>query len=138
MEVDARPDHPDPNPPALEQPAVVLIAHGSRNQGANDDHVALCEAIERRRADVGRGGKVLPAFLEIAEPSIPDAIDLAARDSSEVRILPLFINQGNHVSHDIPEIVEEARQRHPAIDIRLLPHVGADPRFADLVVDLSG
>ena len=80
---------------------------------------------------------VVPAYLEIAEPSIPDAIDRVVADGAgTVRLLPHFLGPGNHVQRDLPAIVAEARERHPEVAIELAPHLGADPRLVDLLADL--
>lgn len=115
-------------------PAVILIAHGSRNPAAQADHQLLCDRVAARA-----GTTVSPAYLELAEPSIPDAIDGAVgAGATRVRLVPLFLHTGNHVARDIPEIVTAARRRHPDVDIELETHVGADPRLVDLVADRIG
>ncbi len=122
-----------PSPSSTPSPhdsVTLLVAHGSRNARTAADHAALCNAVA---AHAG-GATVLPAFLEISEPSIGDAIDHAVADgASEVVVLPLFVHVGNHVERDIPAIVDEARARHPGTAIDLRPHVGAATGFVDLV-----
>lgn len=109
----------------------VLIAHGSRNPATALEHAALSERIGR-----AAGSPVVPAYLELSVPSIPDAIDAAvAGGASTVRLVPFFLHVGNHVLVDLPEIVERARGRHPDTTIVLEEHIGADPRVVDLVAD---
>ena len=111
--------------------AVILIAHGSRNPAAQADHQLLCDRVAARS-----GTTVAAAYLELAEPSIPDAIDAAVADgATRVRLVPLFLHTGNHVARDIPELVDAARLRHPEVELDLETHVGADPRLVDLVAD---
>ena len=79
-------------PEADHRPDAVtlLVAHGSRNARATADHTALCNAV----ADES-GRTVRPAFLEISEPSIGDAVDAAVRDGARVVIVvPLFVHAG--------------------------------------------
>ncbi|MFN7968156.1 MAG: CbiX/SirB N-terminal domain-containing protein [Acidimicrobiales bacterium] len=118
-------------PEADHRPDAVtlLVAHGSRNARATADHTALCNAV----ADES-GRTVRPAFLEISEPSIGDAVDAAVRDGARVVIVvPLFVHAGNHVEVDIPGIVATARLRHPDVDIDLRAHLGATPDFVRMV-----
>ena len=76
----------------------------------------------------------MPAYLELAEPSIPAAIDSAiAAGATQVRLVPHFLGPGNHVMVDIPEIVAAARQRHPGIEVELSEYLGADPALIDLL-----
>jgi sirohydrochlorin cobaltochelatase len=113
----------------------LLVAHGSRNPAAGEAHLALCGAVATASsAAAGRAVDVVPAYLEIAEPSIPDAIDAAvAGGATTVRVLPHFLGPGNHVQVDIPQIVDAARERHPEVTIELAEHLGADPALVDLL-----
>jgi len=122
---------------------VLLVAHGSRNPDAAVAHEQLCAAVQAEVDDGGEGGdvggrtdppRVRPAYLEIAAPSIPDAIDAAVADgATSVRLLPHFLGPGNHVQRDLPAIVAEARTRHPGVTIELAEHLGADPGLVALL-----
>jgi sirohydrochlorin cobaltochelatase len=110
---------------------VLLIAHGSRNPATAGDHAALCRAVADRSGVVVR-----PAYLELTEPSIPDAVSAAVDGgATTVRLVPFFLHVGNHVLRDLPAIADEARARHPGIEVVLEEHTGADPRLVDLVAD---
>ena len=62
----------------------------------------------------------------------------AARDGvGAVKVFPLFLAAGAHVERDIPAQVREAQAAYPAIDVRLLPALGTDPRVADLLTTLA-
>ena len=121
-----------------QQPATevtLLVAHGSRNPRAAEAHEQLCRAVARAAsASTGDAVQVEPAYLEITEPSIADAIDAAvARGARTVQVLPHFLGPGNHVLVDIPGIVDAARSRHPDVRIELSEHLGADPALVDLL-----
>jgi sirohydrochlorin ferrochelatase len=109
--------------------AIVVIAHGSRADAANQAHVALCAELARRT-----GREVRAAFLEIAEPSIPDALTaVAAEGHTSVDVLPHFLAPGNHTTVDIPALVDGAARAHPDVTFELLPYTGADPGLVDLL-----
>lgn len=113
----------------------LLVAHGSRNPAAAEAHERLCAAVAAA-ASAASGGpvEVVPAYLEIASPSIGDAVDAAVeRGALSVRVLPHFLGPGNHVQVDIPRIVRAASERHPAVAIELAEHLGADPALVDLL-----
>jgi sirohydrochlorin ferrochelatase len=114
---------------------VLLVAHGSRNPAAQAAHAALVDALA-----AATDATVRPAYLEMAEPSIPDAIDHAVdAGATHLRVLPCFLHPGNHVLVDIPALVEAARERHRGARIDLLGHLGADPSLVGLLADqLSG
>lgn len=102
---------------------VVLAAHGSRAEAANTAHRDLVAAIAEQSS-----APVVPAFLELAEPSIPDAIDAAAADgATRVLVLPYFLHPGRHLADDLTGIVAAATERHPAVTVELLGLFGADP-----------
>lgn len=76
------------------------------------------------------------AYLEINTPSIPEAIDRAARAGSrDIRVLPYFLLTGRHVLEDIPRIILEAKKKHPKTAIRLCPYLGYDERIVAVARD---
>ena len=114
--------------------ALVLIAHGSRLEAANAEIRALAQKLEARLKH-----PVIGAFLELAEPSIPDAVDLALREGPhEILILPYFLTQGRHVQEDIPAILAEKARAYPETPLRLLPYLGSQDSILDLLESLAG
>lgn len=112
---------------------VLLVAHGSRNPRAAEEHKRLCELVAQALDQTTASVQVRPAYLELTEPSMATAIDDAVRaGATTIRVLPHFLNSGNHVLIDLPAIVEAAREAHPNIDIRLETHLGADPGLIEL------
>lgn len=110
--------------------AIVVAAHGSRAEAANLAHREVVEALA---ASVTQ--PVTPAFLELAEPSIPAAIDAAAAGgATTVLVLPYFLHPGRHLSDDLPAIVAEAHRRLPDVEVRLLGSFGAEPELLDVLV----
>jgi len=110
---------------------LVLAAHGSRADDANDAHRALAHAVDRR-VDLA----VRPAFLELAEPSITDAIDAAvAGGASTVLVLPYFLHPGRHLRDHVPELIAAAAARYPDRRIELADAFGDDHAIIDLLVD---
>lgn len=114
--------------------SLIIIAHGSRRQQSNDEVRQLALQIEQRAHE--RFTSVRCAYLELADPDIPTAIEQAiATGGSELHLVPYFLSAGRHVAHDIPEIVEQKRQQHPDINIHLDDHLGSAPGMAQLVLD---
>lgn len=103
--------------------AVVLVAHGSRHPDAARDHATLCVELAQQT-----GMQVLPAFLELNEPSIVDACVAAAGDcppDEVVWVVPYFVHIGNHTTRDIPAAVDKARADAPSTMFALAPHIGS-------------
>jgi sirohydrochlorin ferrochelatase len=109
--------------------AVVLVAHGSRASSANQAHLDLA-----RRLDARIGPTVMGAFMELAEPSIGDAVRRAADGgATTIAVLPYFLHPGRHQQKDIPELVAEAADTRPGVEVRVVDHFGADPGVLDLL-----
>ncbi|HIE54081.1 MAG TPA: cobalamin biosynthesis protein CbiX [Chromatiaceae bacterium] len=116
--------------------ALLLVAHGSRREASNEEVRRLCERITNE--DGKTFGLVEAAFLELAEPSIPEGIrQCVEAGADEVLVLPYFLSAGRHVSEDIPAIVETARLEHPRIAIRLAPYLGAADAVPDLIMRVA-
>ena len=113
---------------------VVVAAHGSRAEAANAAHRDLVEVVAAQSPV-----RVVPAFLELSEPSIPAAIDDAVADgATSVLVLPYFLHPGRHLAEDLTGIVAAANERHPASSVGLLDLFGADPSLAALVAAQIG
>jgi len=96
----------------------------------------LVEALRRRA--VGRFDRVDHAFLQFAEPTFAEALErCVAAGATRVVVLPFLLSPGSHVDQDIPALVEEARRRHPALEIETVPYVGASPSMPELLLDLA-
>lgn len=112
---------------------LLVLAHGSRRRESNEE----IRHLSRRLAEClhDRYESVAPAFLELAEPSIPAAIDGAVNaGAAEVVLFPYFLSAGRHVGEDIPRLVAEARHRHPHVRLELRPHLGELPGLIQLIV----
>jgi sirohydrochlorin ferrochelatase len=113
--------------------SLLLVAHGSRRQASNDEVRAL---IRRLRAAAGSFDHLDCAFLELAEPSIPDGLRQAiAKGASEVVVLPYFLSAGRHVMTDIPAEIEPVRKAYPSVDIFLAPYLGAAEGVVGLLME---
>jgi sirohydrochlorin ferrochelatase len=111
---------------------LLLVAHGSRRQASNDEVQQLRTTLQIKLRD--RFEYVGCAFLELAEPSIPDAIQTCIDDGATgISVLPYFLAAGRHVTEDIPAIVQTKKNQYPDIDIRILPYLGAAAGLIDLL-----
>jgi sirohydrochlorin ferrochelatase len=111
--------------------ALVLVAHGSRREASNDEIRELAQAMARRNSDFD---KIYPGFLELAEPSIPDAIRTAAADgANDIIVMPYFLSAGRHVVKDIPAEVDSVRDELSNIPIRLAPYLGQADELIDIL-----
>lgn len=112
--------------------ALLVIAHGSRRQASNDEVVSLTKQLAERIKP--QYPIVLAGFLEIASPSITDALNNCLQaGATEITILPYFLAAGKHVHRDIPEEIAPFQQANPELNIMVLPHLGSTSGMIDLM-----
>jgi precorrin-8X/cobalt-precorrin-8 methylmutase len=74
--------------------------------------------------------------MEFAEPKIPDAIRQAVSEGAKKVILhPFFLSAGQHVTKDIPEMIEEARSSHPDVKFIYTEPLGIHDKLAQVVLE---
>jgi sirohydrochlorin ferrochelatase len=115
---------------------LLIIAHGSRRQASNEEVLQLADAVRRRE---GLGfAEVATGFLELAEPTVPDALQgCIDRGATEVIVFPYFLAAGRHVVSDIPEEIGPVQARHPEVSIRVLPHLGASDILPEVILGMA-
>lgn len=118
----------------MKTPCLVLLAHGSRNPRWRKPFEHLLEELRR---EVGRDRAYL-SYMEMAEPSLSDVIrQLSDRGMGPIRILPLFMSNGSHLSEDIPAQVAQLHRDYPGLELELLPPIGSHSRFMAMVRELA-
>jgi sirohydrochlorin ferrochelatase len=118
--------------PSTSHTAVLLMAHGSRRQNANDDLAKLAEIVRAR----GPYRLVEIGYLELAEPSIPAGAQACVEQGADtVLMLPYFLSAGRHVVGDLQRFRDELSARFPGVSFRLCPPLGLHPSMADIVLD---
>ena len=116
--------------------ALLLIAHGSRRQASNDEVRDLAQALKHQTGD--EFSIVECAFLELAEPSIPDGVSACVEKGAEsVTVLPYFLSAGRHVVTDIPEELQKAQDKHPQVKIKTAPYLGSAQGISEILIGLS-
>ena len=115
---------------------LLLIAHGSRREASNQEVRELAARLEQIAGD--HFDRVIPAFLELAEPDIPNGVDLCVESgATTVTAVPYFLSAGRHVAEDIPAELEKARHRHPAVRVRQSDYLGKHASVPDLLLALA-
>jgi|HubBroStandDraft_1064217.scaffolds.fasta_scaffold1036023_2 sirohydrochlorin cobaltochelatase len=108
---------------------VLIISHGSREKSAKDDFKRLV----KKYGKLHPRWKVSHAYLEMAKPSIPEALETLALKSNEILVLPLFLFAAKHVKKHIPEILGTFRKSHPEIKVKLAKPLGSDPKLLEIL-----
>jgi sirohydrochlorin ferrochelatase len=113
--------------------AMLIVAHGSRREASNDEIRDLARAVARRAE--GSFDRVSCAFLELAEPNIPDGLRELIRDGvRNIVVMPYFLSAGRHVAEDIPGEVDLVRGEFPDVTIGLAPYLGLAQAVPDLLL----
>ena len=120
------------------KPAILLVDHGSRRPEANAQLDALAAAVRARDPE----RFVTVAHMELATPSIAAGIAACVdAGASAVVVHPYFLGPGNHTSHDIPRLVNQAQQQHPELVVRISAPLGVHEKIVDVVlqrIDAAG
>jgi sirohydrochlorin ferrochelatase len=112
--------------------ALLLIAHGSRQEEANSDLYFLADQLRAR----GPYGLVKASFLELAEPDIAaGAAQCVAQGATELILLPYFLSAGVHVQHDLSEACRRLSAQFPQVRFRLAEPLGRHPLLAEVVLE---
>jgi sirohydrochlorin ferrochelatase len=112
--------------------AIVLLGHGSRLSDAN----RALEDVARDLRELLGGGWVEVAYLQLARPTLPDAVAGCVQAGADrIMIQPFFLFPGAHVLEDIPQTVETLRREHPRVEILLAPHLGAHRKLAEIALE---
>ncbi|MER6128245.1 sirohydrochlorin chelatase [Streptomyces sp. NPDC001795] len=101
-------------------PALVIVAHGSRDPRALATVHALAERVRELRPHL----PVHLGHIELNEPLLPDT--LASLGDARAVLVPLLLSRGYHVKHDIPEAAAAAQA-----DTRVAAPLGPHPLLVE-------
>jgi sirohydrochlorin ferrochelatase len=109
--------------------AILLIAHGSRHDAANDDLHHVAAALRERGHAI-----VVASFLELADPGIDDGGRACVRQgATRVVLTPYFLSAGVHVRRDLTEARDRLAAEFPAVSFTLAQPLGRHPALIDVV-----
>jgi sirohydrochlorin cobaltochelatase len=111
---------------------IILFGHGARNAEYVKPFHRIREAVLARQPGV----EVEIGFLELTQPPLEAAIEcLTRRGVTRITVVPIFFAPGRHVLKDLPELVSNALDRHPGIEIEVSECVGEVPNVIDAMAD---
>ncbi|HEX5037264.1 MAG TPA: CbiX/SirB N-terminal domain-containing protein [bacterium] len=111
----------------------VLVAHGSREPRSNR---AFLQMVGRLKAAT-KAASMAGAFLELAEPRIPETLEKAAASGArEIVVVPLMLFPGRHAVKDIPALVRAAAARHKKVRFRLKKSLALHSRFLGFLKEI--
>jgi sirohydrochlorin cobaltochelatase len=105
---------------APQYTGLILFAHGSRDSQWRKPFESILEQLQKDNSQVS-----ILAFLECMEPSLSEAIDaLVIQGIKKITVVPVFLAVGSHVRKDLPLLLEQAQQKHPALQIQASAAIG--------------
>lgn len=115
--------------------AILIMAHGSRIAEANDAAREVAKMVQEMT-----GFEIIEvSFRELHEPTIQQGIDICvAKGAERILLMPYFLFMGAHVQHDLPEEIEEAKKRHPALIMEMGSHLGVHRKLAEIETERIG
>ena len=57
--------------------------------------------------------------------------------ASDITVVPMFLGTGRHAREDLPVLIAELRQAHPACRFHVQAAVGENPAVLDLLAKIA-
>jgi sirohydrochlorin ferrochelatase len=114
----------------MTAPALVALAHGSRDPRSAATVRALIAEVRRLRPDL----RIEPAFLELSKPGFDQVVSrLVKAGYDEIVVVPLLLSEAYHAKVDVPTVTAEAMARHEGLQIRVTGVLGLEAAFLDVL-----
>jgi sirohydrochlorin ferrochelatase len=114
----------------MTAPALVALAHGSRDPRSAQTVKALVDEVRSLRPDL----RIEAAFLELSKPSFPQVVDRLVRAGyDEIVVVPLLLTEAYHAKVDVPRAVAAAAEQHEKLRIRATQVLGLEPVFLEVL-----
>lgn len=114
----------------MAAPALVALAHGSRDPRSAATIKALVDEVRAMRPDL----RIEQAFLELSKPSFSTVVDrLVKAGHDEIVVVPLLLTDAYHAKVDVPSAVAEAQARHEGLRIRATNILGLEAQFLEVL-----
>ncbi len=112
--------------------AIIVFAHGSSVEAANQ----AVRAVTREVAQAGGFPLTETAFLELAQPDLPAAVEqMHAAGAQRIVVVPYFLTLGIHLRRDLPRIVDGIAERYHGLSIEVTDPLDGHPALARIVLE---
>ena len=110
----------------------LLVGHGTRNKAGCAEFLQLAAQV----GDLAQGVPLAPAFLELAEPTILQAMEqLRSAGVTQVTCAPVILLSAGHVKRDIPEAVHAAARQIGMEQVSFVDHLGCRAELLEVSLD---
>ncbi len=112
---------------------IIILSHGSKIKEAN---ASLAKTVRVIKQKTGLN-IIVPAYLQFYQPDLTKSIrNLIIHGCQTIIIIPFFLFNGNHVTRDIPCIIEKEKAKYQKVTFIYTKNLGLDIRIADIIVDI--
>jgi sirohydrochlorin ferrochelatase len=114
----------------MTAPALVALAHGSRDPRSAQTVQALCAEVRSMRPDL----RIEAAFLELSKPSYATVVDKLVRAGyDEIVVVPLLLTEAYHATVDVPAAIAAAEAKHDHLKVRASSILGLESVFLEVL-----
>ena len=114
----------------MTAPALVALAHGSRDPRSAETIQALVAEVRAMRPDL----RIETAFLELSKPTFGSVVDkLVKAGYDDDLVVPLLLTEAYHAKVDVPRAIAEATSRHDDLEIRATAVLGLENVFLEVL-----
>lgn len=114
----------------MAAPALVALAHGSRDPRSAATINALVAEVRAQRPDL----RIEAAFLDLSRPTFHAVIDrLVKAGYDEIVVVPLLLTEAYHAKVDVPSAIAEVSAKHAGVKVRATAILGLETCFLEVL-----
>lgn len=115
----------------MKAPALITVAHGSRDPRSAATVSALVDKVRRLRPELD----VRLSFIDLCAPRLADVLRAVhGAGHHEAVVVPLLLSAAYHARVDVPAAVQRATARYPRLVVRVADVLGPDPRVSAIAL----
>ena len=114
---------------------IIIVGHGSSEVGA-DNTAQVAELLHAMLHKDCNKDCIRVAYLQFMEPDLKKVIgEAASGGAGKIIVHPYLLSSGYHVTKNIPETINWARQEFPTIEFVYTEPIGSHKKLAEIVLE---
>ena len=114
----------------MENKGILLCGHGSRSAETLQEFKFFANTLKARLPE----SEITFGFLELAKPDFSEAVNTLYNNGvRSIIAVQLFLFDGKHVDTEIPSQLKEIQSKYTDINIKILPPIGRNPLFLEML-----
>jgi len=112
---------------------ILILAHGSKRTETERILDSLTNKVKEK---TGGSLVIYSAYLQFSDKNLETGIKkLVDMGAKTIKVMPMFLFDGVHVTEDIPNELNEIMKSYPGVEVKMTRHIGDDDRIADIIID---